>query len=703
MSPALEQACEHLLALHDSVLARWPQAGGAERAEELTVVARAMEAVARQADAEQCSAVERARLWRYAGAAHADAGQGGPPSGLAAAARSFQRADEILGPDADPVERMKLDFAYGRVLVRLSEGRRLNFALQARDRFASAADLASRHMPRLLPSAQQALADAERALALTAEGVGIDRRILELPVGLRAAHEADVAAGRVDPTEAVAIDAAIGDIEQIAQQHRPEMQTLLANSGRIRDLGGRIATLAGRSTPTLTEHQTRGDALRRRVAKLRADLIADNFDQAGADETKRTAQALVRRCQDADRLLGAGAGDPAALADIERRIARPLAADIRTFLRRHHLTIIRPPWGSAASPSGGTAFFSGGLAAHEWVAQACARIGIGLPRANAAGDAAAARWDAVRACDVAVFDFSTYSRTAPAGAPDIEAAASTAAVCLDLGVAMVAGVPLVVLGEQGELPFDVDATPVGSDGSDQRVVRLAEALDEAVYGVRRAGGGNSIAASRAHLERLFTASDLPTLATAMKALRSGDERDAVTMRRLMADALSWGGDRSAAIVFPAWPADYPDAARPRMFHVTPFGPKATSEVAGMAQAACEAAPGPMSYVRGDLPLDSRIVGSIWGELCRATHVLVDLTGLNPNVAIELGIARALGRQSLLIHRVDAPSSAAALHAVLERHVPALAKERMHGYRLARDGPRALRALLDRFASTPCGW
>ena len=42
--------------------------------------------------------------------------------------------------------------------------------------------------------------------------------------------------------------------------------------------------------------------------------------------------------------------------------------------------------------------------------------------------------------------------------------------------------------------------------------------------------------------------------------------------------------------------------------------------------------------------------SIWNELGLATHVLADLTGFNPNVAFELGLAHACGRKALLVVR-----------------------------------------------------
>jgi len=53
-------------------------------------------------------------------------------------------------------------------------------------------------------------------------------------------------------------------------------------------------------------------------------------------------------------------------------------------------------------------------------------------------------------------------------------------------------------------------------------------------------------------------------------------------------------------------------------------------------------------VRGDLVSEPHVIRSIWEEICRATHVLVDLTDFNANVALELGIAHTLGRPTLMV-------------------------------------------------------
>ena len=46
--------------------------------------------------------------------------------------------------------------------------------------------------------------------------------------------------------------------------------------------------------------------------------------------------------------------------------------------------------------------------------------------------------------------------------------------------------------------------------------------------------------------------------------------------------------------------------------------------------------------------EQRIIDGIWNEIAGASAVLVDVTGHNPNVALELGLTHALGRHYRVI-------------------------------------------------------
>lgn len=72
----------------------------------------------------------------------------------------------------------------------------------------------------------------------------------------------------------------------------------------------------------------------------------------------------------------------------------------------------------------------------------------------------------------------------------------------------------------------------------------------------------------------------------------------------------------------------------------PFRPRWARPTRDLAEAVCDKKG--WSYVRGDEAEEQRIIRGIWSEIGRASAVLIDITGHNPNVALELGLVHALG-------------------------------------------------------------
>ena len=70
--------------------------------------------------------------------------------------------------------------------------------------------------------------------------------------------------------------------------------------------------------------------------------------------------------------------------------------------------------------------------------------------------------------------------------------------------------------------------------------------------------------------------------------------------------------------------------------------------------------------------EPNVIRSIWEEINRATHVLVDLTGFNANVALELGIAHTIGRPDLTVGQGN----------TVKRLFPTIAKRRFYPYKSA---------------------
>ena len=92
------------------------------------------------------------------------------------------------------------------------------------------------------------------------------------------------------------------------------------------------------------------------------------------------------------------------------------------------------------------------------------------------------------------------------------------------------------------------------------------------------------------------------------------------------------------------------------------------------------------YRIGHEDLDPAILRAVWAGLAQASFVLADLTTLNPNAVLELAIAQAMGKPTLIVSR----------HADTAQALPALAKLRIQTYDVDAAGLQALGRLLDRF-------
>ncbi|MGH3696651.1 MAG: hypothetical protein ACRDRX_22130, partial [Pseudonocardiaceae bacterium] len=395
------------------------------------------------------------------------------------------------------------------------------------------------------------------------------------------------------------------------------------------------------------------------------------------EATVEAASMLLGGLNEArEQLLAAGAGD---VTGLEREVLRPLACDAREFSLRRHLTFARPVWPSTSVPLDPSAvFYSGGQRVRELLAEVCVERALHCLVPARHRESASARWEQLRNSAIAVFDMTEYRNPMPP-----ENAIIVAPVAYELGMALAVGRPAVIVATASQLmPFDVDVDPVRlgvtQHGVGDRGV-VADALDSALYGVQRGGAGDSVGPSLEWLRGHYSGADLRML----DVFKPDANADPIRARRLADTAITMLDGAAPDVLLSTWPGAYPDPTQPRCFHVTAFGPPWAGTTRDILNASCGT---DVAYVRGDRVPDPNIIRSIWDEIGRATHVVVDLTGFNANVLLELGIAHVLGRNVLLVSQ-DSPS---------KQMLPALAKLRCHQYSLTGTNRDELRRTFDQF-------
>jgi len=366
---------------------------------------------------------------------------------------------------------------------------------------------------------------------------------------------------------------------------------------------------------------------------------------------------------------------------LERENLRRLALDTRRYALREHLTLATPAWPApASSQKPNSIFYSGGPEPLALLKAICNLQELTLLPLKVKGDPAAERWKQLREANIAVFDLSDYRRPMP-----LDEAAAVAAVGYELGIALALGRPVVVVAKEGQaMPFDVDVEPLRLAGDDEDEGRLAEAMDEALYGLQRGGGDSSVDETLRYVRQEYAGHDMAYVRIALEQIDESAGADPLKVRDILSAALGYLGAEAPQIIYPTWPGDYPALYQRRCFHVTAFGPDWANDTMALVRESCQSAGEAIKYIRGDQVLSPDIIRSIWDEICRASHVVVDLTGLNINAVLELGMAHALGRNILIITQDDRP----------DLYFRSIAKVRLHHYDL--DDPAALQELLASF-------
>lgn len=455
---------------------------------------------------------------------------------------------------------------------------------------------------------------------------------------LRERLRQDEEAKTVSNDRAAVLGEVLAKFMNVAAGCEDDLPALAAKVDEMRALTHRIVDLVqAPSWPTPPPPAgSRAARLATVLAPLKRCLLGEQGRAMQPAQEKAATFDLLTRLMTLEPRIRELASDEGKLGDAEDATWR-LARDVLDHARRHHLMLATPIFPTAASVAAPrTVFLSGGpelrAAAHRLVA---------LDRLNlledaTRGDRGRERWNQLCSATLAVFDVGV-----PQGA-------ARAQVCYELGLAFALGKPTVITSRaKASLPFDIELQPIALTGDaalDAPVLRdaLFRSLGAIVWGGSEAHLGRGPANALDWLERRFRrrlSHGAPGVGVQL-ARRAAD--DAVAFRGALARVLGTLGADAPTALLPAWPPAYPPAdGERRLFHVTPFGPPWAAATREIARAACQSRG--WTYSRGDELEEQRVIRGIWTEIGRSSAVLVDLTGLNANVALELGLVHALGR------------------------------------------------------------
>ncbi len=507
------------------------------------------------------------------------------------------------------------------------------------------------------------LEQMDKLTSLVRGGDGVmgpqEREIMQL---LRDKLNAEAKAGRVTADRGKTLADLLDDFGKIAGSGGDDIQSLMT---RVQDM--RAKAEAQFANLQYLSHGIDRPPEGARAAKLvelcwalRLFLLEEMNQQGKSDGESKAALDLNVRAAGVDKRIYEAGSDDARAIVIDKEALRPFALEIRSFAARHHPLLARPIWpGARIQVDTNAVLFSGSSKSSQHVGKICQKLGLQLMSIPKGEAIASARWKQLQKANAMIFDLSV-----PEG-PE------RAAVAYELGIARTLGKPVVVLAWcDQKIPFDVDVEPVLLSGSVEDMEALSEAIDRVLVWTMPRPRSSAIAATIENVLRQYPIPHRDTYVdqTLKQLQRLQSDPDPVAVNTALHTLVRYLGDDRLTLIHPVWPPVYPESGNPRLFHVMPFQPKWADAAAKCVEGVCSSAG--IAYVRGDRVSKPNVIRSIWEEINRATHILVDLTGFNANVALELGIAHTLGRPTLMLGQGD----------TVKRLFPMIAKLRFYPYK-----------------------
>jgi hypothetical protein len=490
----------------------------------------------------------------------------------------------------------------------------------------------------------------------------------------------EIAAGRVRPERAAAYERLLQKVAAIDTASGAGGLQAASGEARMQDLIAEAMPFVADPGTTSLRATPRARVLLRHAGAMKTAVLREAAESAGTLPPE-TSQVLGSVLGDLTRVQQdlPHTSDAAALAATEANLLRPAALRWHEHRLTRHALVAWPLWQSNAVPRAVNRLLYAGAADLLPLLEAVATEGgLEVEGGRRLQNTGQARWDALNACHVALFDLRRAGEIGELATHAPKRARELTGAAYELGLALALGKPVVVLASPGDvLPFDIDITPLRIDGTDDDATALAEVLDEAFYVPQRETRENAIPRAIAELDRLTQQDPRRAQIEGMGWLAPGLAKDPAGFASAVRHLLRTIEDARAQLLRPSWPAVGPVSDGPRCFHVMPYRPAWAAQAAAAAQSTCVDLG--ITYRLGKDGEDGCIVRGIWDDLCGASVVLVELAGGNLNVMIELGMAHALGRRVLAVQRANEP----------DLRPPHVEKLRMHAW----ESPAELTAIL----------
>lgn len=456
--------------------------------------------------------------------------------------------------------------------------------------------------------------------------------------------KSEASAGSVSPDRAETLSGVLEEFGRILSADKRDVSASLAKLERMKEfIEGKFEMTHYLSHGI--EHPPKGSRAAELVElnwQLRRYLLEEmNRPEKGEEESKEALDLSVRASRVDKRIYEVGADNTLTMT-AEKEEFRPLAFVIRNFSSRMYTMPARPIWRTANIPVDPNAvFYAGGAKGKSAISAISRRMGFEMMAEPRGEGYASARWKQVQKAVIAVFDLRAT------------AGPYMAAVTYELGIALTLGKPVLVLvAEDQTIPFNVEINPVVLASEPQDDIAIATAIDQSVVWTNPRPLSDVSPKTLEYIissyprphQNVYVDQTLRLLADLRKT------PDPLAITRTLVKLFDYLKDGATMLIHPRWTPVYPQGHKPYLFHVMPFRPEWADKVTALTRETCEAAG--VTYVRGDEVDEPNVIRSIWEEIAQATHVLVDLTGFNANVALELGISHTLGKNVLMVGQDD---------------------------------------------------